>query len=140
MSNPWTIDEDRIPEDGRAKTQRRKLQALGLVLWGLLIAGVTVLLAADTGSLSRTELLSLVALSLGTALVAVGVGALLMVLLSKFSILGKILTGLVGIVVFFVLLPAAASFVLDQLSVFEGLHSGTDQPFVDLIRSLLGRV
>jgi hypothetical protein len=138
MSNPWTIDEDRIPEDERAKTRRRRTQALGLVMWGLLISAITVLLAADTGSLSRVELLSLVALSLGTALVAVGVGALLLILLSRFSILGKILTGLIGMFAFFVLLPAIVSLVLDQLSVFEGLGSGAEQPFVEFIRSLLG--
>jgi len=138
MSNPWNIDEDRIPEDGRAKTQRRKLQLLGLTLWGLLVSGVTVLLAADTGSLSRTELLSLLALSLATAVVAVGIGALLMVLLSRFSILGKIVTGIVGLFAFFFILPAAVSFVLDQVPAFEGLGSGAEQPFVEGIRSLLG--
>ncbi|MXR52284.1 hypothetical protein GRX03_11805 [Halovenus sp. WSH3] len=138
MPNPWTFDEDEIPEDPRKRRRRRRMRLVGAFFWGLFVAGVTVLLAADTGGLTRTETLSLVALSLGTALVAVGLGVVLLVLLGTFSILGKAVIGLVGLGVFFVALPAGVSFVLDNVSLFEGVGTGAEQPFVDLVRSLLG--
>lgn len=137
MPNPWNIDEEEIPDDPRKRSQQRKMRVIGVLFWGLFIAGVTVLLAADTGGLTRVEVLSLVALSLGTALVAVGVGALLLVLLQKFSILGKAVIGLVGLLAFFVVLPAGVSFVLDNVSLFDGVGEGSEQPFIDLVRSLL---
>lgn len=137
MSNPWDIDESQIPEDQRKQTRISRLRRVGIVLWSLTLSSLIVLVTIQTDNQSPTEIAITIGLAIGTALVAVGLGIGLLLLLRRFAILGKLIVGLIGLLMFFVVLPTVVSFAVDNISLFEGLRSPGDQPIEEVLQRLL---
>ncbi|MFC7071475.1 hypothetical protein ACFQJ7_16310 [Halovenus rubra] len=138
MANPWDIDPENIPADSRTQRRRRRLQVVGLGLWGLFAGSITVLLVSSTESLTTAETASLLGLTLGTAVVAVVLGVLALLVLQYLpSIIAKFVFLFVFLAIFSLVLPQLVTLALDQLSLFEGVPVDTKQPLLDLIDSLL---
>lgn len=138
MPSAWEIDEDDIPEDKRLQTRKRRLRIAGLGFWGLFAGSLSVLLVTDTSNLTIMEFVSLAVLSLGGAIVAVGVGVLMYMFLQKFAILGQIVFGLLFLLIFFVALPPLVSLVIENVSLFDGISTKSDQPVLELLKSFIG--
>lgn len=138
VSNPFDIDEADIPQTSRAQSQKRRLRAVGLLLWGLFVGGLVVVLVSDTSSLSGSQAVPIGTLSIGTAGVAIGLGFLALFMLQYLpSFLAQVLFGLLFMLALFVVLPPLVSVVLDNVSLFDGIPTETEQPVGDLLRELL---
>ncbi|WP_143414143.1 hypothetical protein [Halovenus aranensis] len=137
MTGPWNIDPDEIPADSRTRTRKRRLQAVGLGFWGLFAGSLTVLLVAGTNDLTTAETASLVGLSLGTALVAIVLGGLALLVLRYLpSIIAKILFTVAFLAVLALVLPQFVAVALAEFSVFEGVPTEAKQPLLDLLETL----
>ncbi|MFC7058483.1 hypothetical protein [Halovenus salina] len=139
MTGPWDIDPEQVPADRRTQVRRRRLRAVGLGLWGLFAGSVTVLLVSGTDDLTTGEIASLLGLTVGTALLAVVLGALALLVLRYLpSIVAQIVFTLAFLAVLSLVLPQLVSFALDEVSLFEGVPTETEQPIGELVESLLG--
>lgn len=139
MTGPWGIDPEQIPADRRTRTHRRRLQVVGLGLWGLFAGGLSVLLVSSTDDLTNAELASLLGLTAGTTVAAVVLGGLALLVLRYLpSIVAKIAFTVVFLAVLSLVLPQLVAFALDRFTLFEGVPTDTEQPLVELAESLLG--
>lgn len=137
MQSPWELDADDIPSDPRERRRTRRLQIVGVLLWGLVIASVSVLLVSDTGSLSTVQVLVLAVLGLVLAVIAILIGALAIFLIKRFGFGAKIAIYLVLFLVLLTVFPVVLSWVLDTVSVFDEIPTDDDL-LIDLVRRFFG--
>lgn len=136
MSNPWMLDDDDIPDDPRTRRQKRRLQVVGVCLWGLVIGMVSILLASDPRGLTAVQALLLGVIVIVLAIVAISIGWLLSAFLRRFGFGGRLLLGVVLFLVFLSVFPILLSFVFENVSVFDSLSTDSGG-FIEWLFDLL---